>query len=240
MADALNKSDSLLVPPLSDDTSLRTLATLMARLQQIDLTPLLVYDIGGTVASALPALGEQFHIMGNEGWIFSENDEQKRDLIQRAIELHRYKGTPWAVEESIRLFDYDVHLIEWFDYGADPYLFCVDVNLYDQAWGQRVWDVVYGLIFRWKNARSHLERLRVYRVTKAPVHIATAIAIGETITVYPYTPAAIELRSTPCLSGVQQLIERLTVWPFTATEYTLPPSIMFNAALVVDDEIKLT
>ena len=34
--------------------------------------------------------------------IFSGNDHSKRSLIKAAIELHRYKGTPWSIREVLR------------------------------------------------------------------------------------------------------------------------------------------
>lgn len=42
-------------------------------------------------SSALEMLGWQFHI---EGWELAQTDEEKRTLIKKAIELHRYKVHP--------------------------------------------------------------------------------------------------------------------------------------------------
>ncbi|MCW2248689.1 hypothetical protein M2352_004349 [Azospirillum fermentarium] len=50
----------------------------------------------------LAHLAWQFHVMGVEGWDFvPDTVEAKRDLIKDAIELHRYKGTRWAVETAL-------------------------------------------------------------------------------------------------------------------------------------------
>lgn len=50
----------------------------------------------------LTHLAWQFHVMGVEGWDFvPDTIEAKRDLIRNAIELHRYKGTRWAVETAL-------------------------------------------------------------------------------------------------------------------------------------------
>lgn len=32
--------------------------------------------------------------VGLEGWLFAANEQEKRELIKQAIELHKYKGTP--------------------------------------------------------------------------------------------------------------------------------------------------
>ena len=58
----------------------------------------------------LDTLAHQFHV---EGWELAETEKEKRSLIKRAIELHRYKGTPWAVKEAIKSVGYkNVELIE--------------------------------------------------------------------------------------------------------------------------------
>lgn len=105
--------EDLLPPPLATDTRCQLLAQLASRLQQIDLTPLLVYLIDLTEARALPHLAEQFALTGDNGWQLAESEEAKRKLIKSAIELHRLKGTPWAVREVIRNLGFgEVQLLE--------------------------------------------------------------------------------------------------------------------------------
>ena len=60
----------------------------------------------------MPWLGEQFSLFG-DGWELAESDDVRRTLIKSAIELHRYKGTPWSIREIIRRFGFgEVELIE--------------------------------------------------------------------------------------------------------------------------------
>ena len=65
---------------------------LFARFQDIDTDVLLVYLVDTIDSSALVHLADQFHIMGYEGWLNTKTDDEKRALIKKAIELHRYKG----------------------------------------------------------------------------------------------------------------------------------------------------
>jgi phage tail P2-like protein len=110
MAESL---ESLLPPPLLGDARFQALDQIASRLNEIDLSPLLVYLIDNVHASALPVLAEQFALMGEDGWSLAESDDARRALIKRAIELHRYKGTPWAVREVIRRLGFgEVDLIE--------------------------------------------------------------------------------------------------------------------------------
>ncbi|TFO27840.1 phage tail protein I [Escherichia coli] len=101
-----------LPPPLEGDISLRTLGRLAGRLDNIDLSVLMVFLVDIVDSSALPWLGEQFSLSG-DGWELAESDDVRRMLIKAAIELHRYKWTPWSIREVIRRFGFgEVDLIE--------------------------------------------------------------------------------------------------------------------------------
>lgn len=73
----------------------------------------------------LPLLAEQFHIDGDEGWLLTQTEQQRRDLIKQSIELHRHKGTPWALREVFRILGVTVELEEWWQRRppAAPYTF---------------------------------------------------------------------------------------------------------------------
>ena len=91
------------VPPiLAQDPTFGPLAQLTERLTGLDMTRLLIYLVDLVEDDALPYLGEQFHIMGGEGWDFAADDAARRALIKSAIELHRYKGTPWAIKQALK------------------------------------------------------------------------------------------------------------------------------------------
>lgn len=89
------------------------------RFDGIDFTPLLVYNLSTVPAAALLLLAEQFDLMGPGGWDLAVTEENKRGLIRGAIELHRRKGTVWAVKESIRRVGFsDVSLVEHVSLGG--------------------------------------------------------------------------------------------------------------------------
>ncbi|MBL0877907.1 phage tail protein I [Serratia ureilytica] len=111
-----------MTPPLARDERFRLLAQLTGRLQDLDLTPLLVYLIDLTEVSALPWLAEQLSLTGDNGWSLAESDSARRAMLKNAIELHRYKGTPWSVREVIRRLGFgEVELKEGGD-GLDPHI----------------------------------------------------------------------------------------------------------------------
>ena len=67
----------------------------------IDLSKLLIYFVEVCDDRVLPLLAEEFDVLGVKGWDFCRNKEEQRSLIKMAIQLHRYKGTPWAVRRAI-------------------------------------------------------------------------------------------------------------------------------------------
>jgi phage tail P2-like protein len=91
-----------------------------ARMDALDLEKILVYIVDTVDASALPFLAAQFDVLGYKGWFLTTNDDERRALIKRAIELHRYKGTPWSVKEAIRSIGFlDVTIIEGVGFEYD-------------------------------------------------------------------------------------------------------------------------
>ena len=51
--------------------------------------------------------------MGADGYWLAESDETRRKLIKGAYQLHRYKGTPWAIREIVRRLGFgEVEIIE--------------------------------------------------------------------------------------------------------------------------------
>jgi phage tail P2-like protein len=96
-------AEPLPLPPGINDTRFQALAAIASdHLGRITdaLPKLLVYRLDDVDASLLPHLAWQFHVMGVEGWDIAADDAARRALVRSAFELHRYKGTPWAVKKA--------------------------------------------------------------------------------------------------------------------------------------------
>jgi phage tail P2-like protein len=78
-----------------------------AQLEQVDLSVVLMDLVDTCPADALPFLAVQFNVEGYKGMRFCQSEQDKRNLIKRAIDLHRYKGTRWAVAESLKVLGYN-------------------------------------------------------------------------------------------------------------------------------------
>lgn len=83
------------------------------RFAALELEKILIYILDTVDEKALPILADQFDLLGNKGWTLAKTTQEQRDLIKRAIELHRYKGTPYAIKRAVQSVGYyGITLIE--------------------------------------------------------------------------------------------------------------------------------
>lgn len=85
------------------------------RLVALPIEAVLVYLLDLVSAEALPVLAEQFDLMGVKGYQFATTEQAKRELIKNALELHRYKGTPWAIKEALSKIGI---IVDWIEEGV--------------------------------------------------------------------------------------------------------------------------
>ncbi|HFY2924568.1 TPA: phage tail protein I [Salmonella enterica subsp. enterica serovar Typhimurium] len=205
----------LLPPPLASDERFSILANIAAeRFAQIDLTALLVYLVDIVDASALPSLAEQFHVQGLEGWLFAANEPEKRELIKQAIELHKYKGTPWAVRRVLEILSLPGTISEWFEYGGKAYFFKVEIKLINQGMDENLFNNLVDLIHEYKNVRSKLEALIVWIINQSAIPvIGSALYGGEITTVLPFQVLEVQ-QTKPIYFGTGQWsLEITSIYP---------------------------
>ncbi|EHZ7581201.1 phage tail protein I [Salmonella enterica] len=205
----------LLPPPLASDERFSILANIAAeRFAQIDLTALLVYLVDIVDASALPSLAEQFHVQGPEGWLFAANEQEKRELIKQAIELHKYKGTPWAVRRVLEILSLPGTISEWFEYGGKAYFFKVEIKLINQGMDENLFNNLVDLIHEYKNVRSKLEALIVWIINQSAIPvIGSALYGGEITTVLPFQVLEVQ-QTKPIYFGTGQWsLEITSIYP---------------------------
>ncbi|SMO74487.1 phage tail protein, P2 protein I family [Balnearium lithotrophicum] len=110
----------------------------------------------------LDLLAWQFHV---EGYELARTIDEKRNLVKNSIELHRYKGTKYAVEKVLSTLNLGGKVKEWFEYGGNPYRFKIDLFFEELikhgiTLTPQVQDRLIELINSYKNERSHLEELK--------------------------------------------------------------------------------
>lgn len=115
----------------------------------------------------LDLLGWQFHI---EGYDKAQDIQEKRNLIKNAIELHKYKGTLYAIKKVLQIFSTDAKIYEWFKPIPSPYnqifrqlnpyefavVLSIDRRVGNQLFSEQTQEYMKELINEYKNVRSHL------------------------------------------------------------------------------------
>ena len=107
-------TDSVLPSPLQNQRFL-VLESLLKRLDSLPpFALIMLIDI--TPKSALTAFADHFSLIG-DGWEFAKGETEQRELIKGAIQIHRHKGTPWAIKRTLALLGFgDCELEERFGY----------------------------------------------------------------------------------------------------------------------------
>lgn len=159
---------------------------------------------------AIDRLDEQLldilaHDFKVDWWDADYSLEEKRRTLKDSWRVHRLLGTKAAVETAIRAIYPGATVVEWWEYGGEPYCFrlCIPVigGADDQAKQQRV----LARLNTYKNLRSHLDGItteapplhRPLYITPIPGRGLTATALPELQPVLPGLAA----RLTPCLAG---------------------------------------
>lgn len=167
--------DDLLQPSLQGDARMEALARLIARLSGLPTATPIVNLFDLVDASALASLGEQFHVMGVEGWNLAATEEARRTLLKNAVELHRHKGTPWSIRYALETtLHIKTTITEWPQYGGKPYFFRVRLDVSDAGLDETGVTDAIRLIFDYKNVRSWLDCLETVSTRPLPVSIAVA------------------------------------------------------------------
>lgn len=106
--------DSVLPSPLQNERFL-VLERLLERLNALP-QHVIIMLIDITPTSALTAFAHHFSLIA-DGWEFTTTEDEQRELIKGAIQIHRHKGTPWAIKRTLALLGYgDCELQERFGY----------------------------------------------------------------------------------------------------------------------------
>lgn len=166
-----------LLPANSTDLE-RALADTMACATNLNVPLRSLWNADQIRADLLPYLAWAYSV--EEEWEFAETEAERRALVASSVELHRYKGTPYAVRrglQSLGFRDAEIHEGEqvlrhdgsFLRSGGDTYnagarwaLFSVTLDLGNsKGFDERIAARVRRAIDIWKNARSHLHRIEL-------------------------------------------------------------------------------
>lgn len=156
-------------------------AALTPQLQQLaeDIGRCLIYAMVNQLDSEiLDELAWQMHV----DWYDATADiVVKRQLIKNAIKVHKYRGTPYAVEQVVQDYFGDGYVEEWFDYDGNPYHFRV-VTSNAAVTGSQA-EQFAKAIEKIKNLRSRLDQVIVSMAAELQLYYGVVLQIGDFITI---------------------------------------------------------
>lgn len=107
-------------------------------------------------------------------WDSDWPESRKRAVIQASVFVHRHKGTAGAVKAALAALDLGVTISEWFEHGGERYSFRAKVVASGRSISAKDISDIRTAIETSKNARSHLERLRIYLTVEGKEYVALA------------------------------------------------------------------
>lgn len=173
-----------------------------------------LHDIDNLPEPVLDYLLCQLHVTFDEGAGLAATIEEKRRLVKHAYALHRMKGTKRALEMVLDLLDMRGRIVEWFEYGGEPYHFRIELlEITNKGLSDESLSLLDKLIEAYKNKRSWLEVINIYLTGKGKMHLASAMQGGEEITVYPWQQSSIETKGYARFGSSSVTVETMTVYP---------------------------
>ena len=174
----------------------------------------------------LDLLGWQFHI---EGWELAKSLEDKRRLIKSAIELHKHKGTPYAIKKVLEALGLEGQVKEWFEYGGEPYKFKVYVSSIPS---EELWEKLVKLINEYKNERSWLDAIGIHSESRSTIYIGTALKEGKHYRIGLRISPKVE-KLTIYTAGVLKVGKKTTIGVHTPKVEPRPGTVYFGSAIRV-------
>lgn len=134
----------------------------------------------------LAELAWQFDV---SGYIVSLDISQKASLVKKALRVHRYAGTAYAVKSALSSLYQNAWIEEWFNFDGAPFTFRAMVNYLGdtendnmQSMSKKIIEVIY----KTKNVRSELLGIRFVLNSVAAVKLGTYHTIATAVTIAPY------------------------------------------------------
>lgn len=127
----------------------------------------------------LDALATDFKV---DWWSYDYSLAEKRGTLKASWYVHRRLGTKRAVESALSVIYEDSKVVEWFDYGGEPYHFKLIIPVDEATLDPTKHSTVLSLVAYYKNLRSVLDDIEYHGAASAvTVYTAAAFAGCEII-----------------------------------------------------------
>ena len=205
-----------LPPALRTDPSVVALAEALSELlaaRPAEIDRLRIYPAIDTLEEPLlDILARDFKV---DWWDPEYSLEEKRRTLKDSWRVHRLLGTRAAVETAISAIYPHTQVLEWFEYGGEPYHFRLDINITNDSIDSVKQRRVLERLEYYKSLRSHNDGV-TYFVEAAPAiakAVTTVAAMQETAHVPLTLPVPIiKPVAVACVGVVTGLWESAKTW----------------------------
>ncbi|TCI25580.1 phage tail protein I [Exiguobacterium sp. SH5S4] len=166
--------------------------------------------------------------------------DQKRALIQSSWSVHRKKGTAQAIEDVVSIILDKARIVEWFEYGGDPYHFRIEID--GPLRSERDLPSAFRAVEKNKRKSTRLESIWFrrddsiyYRVIykNGRIHIHPVIAVRAGIYMPGTVHQAIVRSKTTSSNGVGQVV-------MSGSMYSGQKPSRIDVGTSVDNEVTVT
>ncbi|WP_321367905.1 phage tail protein I [uncultured Desulfuromusa sp.] len=134
--------------------------------------------------SSLPWLAWTLSV---DEWESDWSEQVKRQTVAGAMEIHRHKGTPWAVEQALVLAGIPfAEVQEWFEYSGTPGHFRVVVDIEGETISSEDEARLLRYVGSAKRKSAWLDEVTYNLAVRSPVPVyALGLQSSEVTTIYP-------------------------------------------------------
>ena len=217
-----------LPPALRTDPSVVALAEALSELlaaRPAEIERLRIYPAIDTLEEPLlDILARDFKV---DWWDPEYSLEEKRRTLKDSWRVHRLLGTRAAVETAISAIYPHTQVLEWFEYGGEPYHFRLDINITNDSIDSEKQRRVLERMNFYKSLRSHNDGVTYFVEAEPAVVKAVASAPGLTETLH--VPRVLPV---PLLQPTASIRVGATtgLWESVAARVELPTPIIRPAA----------
>lgn len=186
MNNGITKENLLFARPIAlrGDESTEALAeataeVLAARLAEIDRLRI-ISNIDNLEEALLDILARDFKV---DWWDANYSLEEKRRTLKDSWRVHKMLGTKAAVETAISAIYPRTKVLEWWEYGGEPYHFRLDINITNDSIDSVKQRRVLERLEYYKSLRSHNDGVTYFVEAASAIAkaVATVAAMQETV-----------------------------------------------------------
>ena len=169
-----------LPPALRTDPSVVALAEALGEVLAVrpaEIDRLRIYPAIDTLDEPLlDILARDFKV---DWWDPEYSLEEKRRTLKDSWRVHRLLGTRAAVEMAISAIYPHTQVLEWFEYGGEPYHFRLDINITNDSIDSAKQRRVLERLNFYKSLRSHNDGVRYFLVPEKSWAVAGGLFAGS-------------------------------------------------------------